>query len=89
MGIYEESKNYGFVVPDDKKLRKDIFISKNMTLGAKQGDKVVVEISKWPEDRRNPEGRVIEVLGASGAPGIDILSVIRTFKLLRCSAAKY
>lgn len=88
VGIYEESKNYGFVVPDDKKLRKDIFISKNMTLGAKQGDKVVVEISKWPEDRRNPEGRVIEVLGASGAPGIDILSVIRTFKLPEVFSSK-
>ena len=56
VGTYEESKNFGFVVPDDQKLRKDIFISRNATLGAKQGDKVVVEISKWPEDRRNPEG---------------------------------
>lgn len=81
VGTYEESKNFGFVVPDDQKLRKDIFISRNATLGAKQGDKVVVEISKWPEDRRNPEGRITEILGQSGAPGIDILSIIRTFKL--------
>lgn len=81
VGTYEESKSFGFVVPDDQKLRKDIFISKNQTLGAKQGDKVVVEISRWPEDRRNPEGRITEILGQSGAPGVDILSVIRTFKL--------
>ncbi len=81
VGTYEESKNFGFVVPDDQKLRKDIFISRNATLGAKQGDKVVVEISKWPEDRRNPEGKITEILGQSGAPGIDILSIIRTFKL--------
>ena len=81
VGTYEESKNFGFVVPDDQKLRKDIFISRNATLGAKQGDKVIVEISKWPEDRRNPEGKITEILGQSGTPGIDILSIIRTFKL--------
>jgi ribonuclease R len=50
-------------------------------LGAKQGDKVVVEITKWPEDRRNPEGKITEILGQSGTPGVDILSIIRTFKL--------
>jgi len=81
VGTYEESKNFGFVVPDDQKIRKDIFISRNGTLGAKQGDKVVVEIVKWPEESRNPEGRIKEILGQSGAPGVDILSVIRTFKL--------
>ena len=81
VGTYEQSKNFGFVVPDDKKLRKDIYISPSQNLGAKQGDKVVVEIVKWPEDRRNPEGRITEVLGQSGEPGVDILSIIRTFKL--------
>ena len=81
VGTYEESRNYGFVVPDDQKLRKDIFISKSLTLGAKQGDKVVVEITKWPEDRRNPEGKIVEILGQSGEPGVDILSIIRTFNL--------
>lgn len=81
VGTYEESKNFGFIVPDDKKLRKDIYVSKSHTLGAKQGDKVVVEISKWPEDRRNPEGKIVEILGQTGEPGVDILSIIRTFKL--------
>lgn len=81
VGTYEESKNFGFVIPDDQKIRKDIFISRNGTLGAKQGDKVVVEITKWPEDRRNPEGKITEILGQSGTPGVDILSIIRTFKL--------
>lgn len=81
VGTYEESKNFGFVVPDDQKIRKDIFVSRNNTLGAKQGDKVVLEVTKWPEDRRNPEGKIIEILGQSGAPGVDILAVIRTFNL--------
>ena len=88
VGTYEESRNYGFVVPDDQKLRKDIFISKSLTLGAKQGDKVVVEITKWPEDRRNPEGKIVEILGQSGEPGVDILSVIRTFNLPEVFSAK-
>lgn len=81
VGTYEESKNFGFVVADDQRIKQDIFISKSMTLNAKQGDKVVVEITRWPEDRRNPEGKVIEILGQVGEPGVDILSVIRSFKL--------
>jgi len=81
VGTYEESKNFGFVVPDDQRIRSDIFISRNSSLGAKHGDKVVVEISRWPEDRRNPEGKITEILGQTGEPGVDILSVIRTYKL--------
>ena len=81
VGVYEESKNFGFVVPDDQRIRTDIFISRNNTLNAKHGDKVVVEISRWPEDRRNPEGKITEILGQVGEPGVDILSVIRTYKL--------
>ncbi|MBM7561100.1 ribonuclease R [Fusibacter tunisiensis] len=81
VGTYDESKNFGFVIPDDTKIRKDIFVSKNNTLGAKQKDKVVVEIIRYPEDRRNPEGKIIEILGQSGDPGVDILAVIRTFNL--------
>ena len=59
VGTYDESKNFGFVIPDDNKIRKDIFVSRNNTLGAKQKDKVVVEIIRYPEDRRNPEGKII------------------------------
>lgn len=81
VGIYEESRNYGFVIPDDQKLRTDIFVSKNNTLGAKHGDKVVVEIIRFAEERRNPEGKIVEVLGQSGAPGVDVLAVIRTYNL--------
>ncbi|MDN5352475.1 MAG: ribonuclease [Clostridiales bacterium] len=81
VGTYEENKGFGFVVPDDKKVRSDFFVSKNDTLGAKQGDKVVLEVTKWAEGRRNPEGKIIEVLGSFGEPGVDILSVMRQFDL--------
>lgn len=81
VGTYQEGKSFGFVIPDDNKLKNDVFVSKNNTLGAREGDKVVVQIIKYAEERRNPEGKVVEVLGQSGAPGVDILSVIRSYGL--------
>lgn len=77
VGVYQDSKNFGFVVPDDKKIPQDIFISKSDKGGASNGQIVVVEITSWPEKRRSPEGRVIEVLGNKGDRGIDILTIIR------------
>ena len=81
-GTFEAgSKGYGFVVADDKKIAKDIFISRENTKGAVTGHKVVVEITDYGEDRRNPEGKVIEILGHINDPGVDILSVIRRYEL--------
>ena len=82
VGTFEVgSKGYGFVVADDKKIAKDIFISRENTKGAVTGHKVVVEITDYGEDRRNPEGKVIEILGHINDPGVDILSVIRRYEL--------
>lgn len=81
VGIYEDSRNFGFVVPDDKKIGQDVFISKNDRNGARTGQIVVVEITSWPEKRRNPEGKVIEILGEKGDRGIDILTIIRKHNL--------
>lgn len=81
VGIYEDSKNFGFVVPDNQKVNQDIFISKNDRNGAKGGQIVVVEITRWPEKRRNPEGKIIEILGNKGDRGIDILTIIRKHNL--------
>lgn len=82
VGTFEAgSKGYGFVVADDKKITKDIFISRENTKGAVTGHKVVVEITDYGEDRRNPEGKVIEILGHINDPGVDILSVIRRYEL--------
>ena len=69
------------MVADDKKIAKDIFISRENTKGAVTGHKVVVEITDYGEDRRNPEGKVIEILGHINDPGVDILSVIRRYEL--------
>ncbi len=81
VGTFEESKSFGFLIPDDKKIAYDIFIPKGSFGEAKNRHKVVVEITSWPEARRNPEGKVIEVLGYLDEKGTDILSIIRQFKL--------
>ncbi|PKM90354.1 MAG: ribonuclease R [Firmicutes bacterium HGW-Firmicutes-12] len=81
VGTFESSRNFGFVIPDDKRIGHDIFIPKEETAGAKNYEKVVVTITRWPEARRNPEGKVIEVLGHKNAPGTDVLSIVRKFRL--------
>lgn len=81
VGTLEKSENFGFVVPDDQRIYQDIFIAKGDLNEAKNGHKVVVEIIKWPESRRNPEGRIVEILGSSDTPGVDILSIIKKYNL--------
>jgi ribonuclease R len=81
VGTYESSQHFAFVVPDEKRIFHDIFIPKTEANGALDGEKVVVEILRWPEKRRNPEGRVIERLGDKHDPGTDILSLIRRHNL--------
>lgn len=81
VGTYEQNRRLGFVVPDDPHLHQDIFVPLEETKGARHKDKVVVEITRWPDGRRNPEGRVVEVLGPAGTPGIDILSIVKKYDL--------
>ncbi len=76
VGTYTESKSFGFVIPDDKKIANDIFIPKQASNGAIEGHKVVVKLVTYPEGRMSAEGEVIQILGHKNDPGIDILSVI-------------
>ena len=76
VGTYTESKNFGFVIPDEKKFAGDIFIPKAASNGAVEGHKVVVELTTYPEGRMSAEGEVIQILGHKNDPGVDILSVI-------------
>jgi len=76
VGTYTESKNFGFVIPDDKKIVNDIFIPNHATNGAVEGHKVVVRLTTYPEGRISAEGEVIKILGHKNDPGVDILSVI-------------
>ncbi len=79
VGVFEKSKRFGFVIPDDARILDDIFIDREHSQNAKEGDKVVVEIKRWPGRRRNPEGVIIEILGRKGDIGVDVLSVIRSY----------
>jgi len=76
VGTFQKSKNFGFVIADNQKIGKDIFIPIERTKGAVTGHKVVVKITDFGDKDRKPEGRVIEILGHINDPGVDILSVI-------------
>ena len=76
VGLYQSSENFGFVVPDNKKL-PDIFIPREKKKDAYDGAKVVAEYIESREEGKSPEGEIIEVLGGRDEPGIDMLSVVR------------
>lgn len=78
---YEASENFGFAVPDNPRFGKDIFIPKEKSKGAVSGHKVVVEITNYGKGGKNPEGKVIEIIGHIDDPGTDILSIIRAYDL--------
>jgi len=78
---YRAGKWGGAVAPDDPRLGAEILVPKEDTAAARSGDKVVVEVTRWPDARRGAEGRIQEVLGASNAPGVDVLSIIRRYEL--------
>ena len=77
VGKFESSKNYGFVISDNKRLTADVFVAKNDSMGAKTGDIVVCKITKYPQKGRNPEGKIKEILGKQGDKGVDLLSIIK------------
>ncbi|QNO14377.1 ribonuclease R [Alkalicella caledoniensis] len=81
VGTFEKSQNFAFVVPEDKRIGQDIFVPKSEFNGAQQNEVVVVEITRWPEPRRNPEGRIIQRIGNRNAPGTDILAIMAKHKL--------
>lgn len=81
VGTYSDSKHFGFVIADDKRIPHDIFIPKGSTAGAVDGHKVVVEITKYPEGRMSAEGKITEILGHKNDPGVDILSIIHKHEL--------
>ena len=81
VGIFQKNENFGFVVPDDKSLGTDIFISKKNFGKARNGHKVLAQITKYPEKGKNAEGKIVEVLGDPNQAGVDMLSLIKEYKL--------
>lgn len=84
VGTFQNNRNFGFVVPRGDRFPCDIFISKKKTANARDGQTVVVRITKWPDlDRgiRRPEGEVCEILGFDTQKGVDMLAVMRSYGL--------
>lgn len=81
VGTFVKSRNFGFVVPDDKAFTSDVYISKKHCMSAVNGQKVVVKITKWPNQGENPEGVIDEVLGFPHDEGVDIKSLLRQYSL--------
>jgi ribonuclease R len=75
VGVYHPAQSFGFVVPEDQKLTRDVFIPPGREGGARDGDVVRVRIVSWGDDHRGPAGEVDRVLGRLGDPGVDVLTV--------------
>jgi ribonuclease R/exosome complex exonuclease DIS3/RRP44 len=81
VGVLQMSKNFGFVLCDNQKMYVDIFISKARVNGAEHGDKVQVKITDWPENSKNPFGKITQVLGKPGDHNTEIHSILLEYGL--------
>ena len=76
VGTYEKCRNYGFVVPDNQKITRDIFVPQEWSKGAVDGHKVLVELTDYGSQMKNPEGKIKQIIGHRNDPGVDILSIV-------------
>ena len=81
VGTFQRERDYGFILCDNQKFSKDIYISPKNSKGVRDGDKVVAEIIDYGNDRRKPEGKIAENLGSMKAPGTDILAIVKSFNI--------
>ena len=81
VGVLQRNKNFGFVVPDNNKMYTDIFISQNKLNGAEDGDKVVASLTDWPDNSKNPFGKITQVLGKPGDHNTEIHSILLEYGL--------
>jgi len=81
IGLYDKNKHFGFVIPDNPRITMDIFIPEGMDMGAVSGHKVVAKLTSYGGKRKNPEGRIVEILGHVNDPGVDIMSIVRAYNL--------
>lgn len=79
VGTYQKSGNFGFIVPDDKKITRDIFIPQGKDLHALHNQKVVCYLTGYGDKRHKPEGVIVEILGFPSEPGVDVTSIVKTF----------
>ena len=80
VGLFQKNKGFGFVISDNDNISSDIYIDEKLSKKAKNNDKVVVEILKYPKDG-SPEGRIVEILGNKDETNVDVLSIVRSYGL--------
>ncbi|MEW5923400.1 MAG: ribonuclease R [Candidatus Zixiibacteriota bacterium] len=81
VGIFQRGRHFSTIIPDDKKVRRNIYVPNALSNNAGDGERVVARITAWDDPYRNPEGEVLEVLGKPGDQGVDIKTVIKSFNL--------
>ena len=81
VGVLQMNKNFGFVIPDNNRMYADIFISQNKMNGATDGDKVQATITDWPENSKNPFGKITQVLGKPGDHNTEMHSILLEYGL--------
>jgi ribonuclease R len=81
VGILKVDKFYAFLLTEDRTLANDIFIPRDMLKGGKDGDKAIVKVTKWPEDAKNPIGKVIDILGQAGDNNTEMHAILAEFGL--------
>ena len=79
VGTYQLNRDFGFVISDNPKFSKDIFIPRKEAAGIKNGDKVIAVITDYGSRNKNPEGKIKENLGNIRTPGTDILAIVKSF----------
>lgn len=81
VGTFQKQQNFGFVLPDASRFSKDVYVPGEYTKGAVTGHKVVVKLTDFGSENRNPEGKIVEILGHINDPGTDILAIIKGYGL--------
>ena len=81
VGIVDMQKTFAFVRPTDFRMYTDVFVSKDNIGKAKDGEKVIVEITEWPDNADSPFGKITEVLGMPGEHDTEIHSILAEYGL--------
>src|SRR5690606_26600077 len=81
VGVVQMQKNYAFVIASDFRMYTDIFVSKSNLGKAEHGDKVLVEITEWPDKADSPFGKIIDVFGKPGEQDTEMHAILSEYGL--------
>ena len=79
VGVFHTERHFAWVTPDNPRIHRDIYIPTDEVSGARDGEKVVAKLTVWDDPHRNPEGRIVERIGFPHEPGVDMLTIIKSY----------